>query len=418
MIDVAWIDAALRSSRPQAMGALLRYFRDLDQAEEAYQEACLRALKAWPVNGPPRDPAAWLVLVGRNAIVDDIRRRRKNDPLPEEQNISDLDDAETDMAERLDGAHYRDDVLRLLFICCHSELPATQQIALALRIVSGLTVKEIARAFLVGESAMEQRITRAKSRVAKAEIPFETPGAVERAERLGVVAAMIYLLFNEGYSASGGEAHVRAPLCEEAIRLARLLLRIFPSEPEIMGLTALLLFQHARAPARLDADGAIILLEDQDRALWDRDMIAEGHALIEKALRHRRPGPYQVQAAIAGVHAHAARAEDTDWAEIDAHYATLERLAPSPVVTLNRAVAVSKVRGATDALAMLAEIAQPLDGYFHFHGVRGGLLMRLGRADEARVAFDRAIALAHTPAEAAHIRLHLDRLIKDSQPAA
>ncbi len=418
MIDVAWIDAALRSSRPQAMGALLRYFRDLDQAEEAYQEACLRALKAWPVNGPPRDPAAWLVLVGRNAIVDDIRRRRKNDPLPEEQNISDLDDAETDMAERLDGAHYRDDVLRLLFICCHSELPATQQIALALRIVSGLTVKEIARAFLVGESAMEQRITRAKSRVAKAEIPFETPGAVERAERLGVVAAMIYLLFNEGYSASGGEAHVRAPLCEEAIRLARLLLRIFPSEPEIMGLTALLLFQHARAPARLDADGAIILLEDQDRALWDRDMIAEGHALIEKALRHRRPGPYQVQAAIAGVHAHAARAEDTDWAEIDAHYATLERLAPSPVVTLNRAVAVSKVRGAADALAMLAEIAQPLDGYFHFHGVRGGLLMRLGRADEARVAFDRAIALAHTPAEAAHIRLHLDRLIKDSQPAA
>ncbi len=418
MIDVAWIDAALRSSRPQAMGALLRYFRDLDQAEEAYQEACLRALKAWPVNGPPRDPAAWLVLVGRNAIVDDIRRRRKNDPLPEEQNISDLDDAETDMAERLDGAHYRDDVLRLLFICCHSELPATQQIALALRIVSGLTVKEIARAFLVGESAMEQRITRAKSRVAKAEIPFETPGAVERAERLGVVAAMIYLLFNEGYSASGGEAHVRAPLCEEAIRLARLLLRIFPSEPEIMGLTALLLFQHARAPARLDADGAIILLEDQDRALWDRDMIAEGHALIEKALRHRRPGPYQVQAAIAGVHAHAARAEDTDWAEIDAHYATLERLAPSPVVTLNRAVAVSKVRGAAEALAMLAEIAKPLDGYFHFHGVRGGLLMRLGRADEARVAFDRAIALAHTPAEAAHIRLHLDRLIKDSQPAA
>ncbi len=418
MIDIAWIDAALRSSRPQAMGALLRYFRDLDQAEEAYQEACLRALKAWPVNGPPRDPAAWLVLVGRNAIVDDIRRRRKNDPLPEEQNISDLDDAETDMAERLDGAHYRDDVLRLLFICCHSELPATQQIALALRIVSGLTVKEIARAFLVGESAMEQRITRAKSRVAKAEIPFETPGAVERAERLGVVAAMIYLLFNEGYSASGGEAHVRAPLCEEAIRLARLLLRIFPSEPEIMGLTALLLFQHARAPARLDADGAIILLEDQDRALWDRDMIAEGHALIEKALRHRRPGPYQVQAAIAGVHAHAARAEDTDWAEIDAHYATLERLAPSPVVTLNRAVAVSKVRGAADALAMLAEIAQPLDGYFHFHGVRGGLLMRLGRPEEARVAFDRAIALAHTPAEAAHIRLHLDRLLKDSQPAA
>src|SRR6266849_7619317 len=418
MNDPAWINAALISARPQAIAALLRYFRDMDTAEEAYQDACLRALKNWTQNGPPRDPAAWLILVGRNAALDAARRHRKLEPLPSDDALSDLDDVEAQLVDRLDSADYRDDLLRLLFVCCHPELPATQQIALALRIVSGLTVKQIARAFLVGESAMEQRITRAKSRVAKAEIPFETPGAVERAERLGVVAAMIYLLFNEGYSASGGEAHVRAPLCEEAIRLARLLLRIFPSEPEIMGLTALLLFQHARAPARLDADGAIILLEDQDRALWDRDMIAEGHALIEKALRHRRPGPYQVQAAIAGVHAHAARAEDTDWAEIDVHYATLERLAPSPVVTLNRAVAVSKVRGTAEALAMLAEIAQPLDGYFHFHGVRGGLLMRLGRADEARVAFDRAIALAHTPAEAAHIRLHLDRLIKDSQPAA
>jgi RNA polymerase sigma-70 factor (ECF subfamily) len=414
--DIAWIDAALKSARPQAVGALLRYFRDLDRAEEAFQEACLRALKNWPVNGPPRDPTAWLIMVGRNFALDDVRRGRKNEPLPDDEVISDLDDAETDLADRLDNSHYRDDVLRLLFICCHPDLPATQQIALALRIVSGLTVKEIARAFLVSEAAMEQRITRAKNRVAGADVPFETPGAVERAERLGAVAAMIYLLFNEGYSASGGTEHVRAALCEEAIRLARLLLRLFPSEPEIMGLAALLLLQHARTPARLDAEGSIVLLEDQDRRLWKRELIGEALALIEKAMRHRRPGPYQVQAAIAGVHAHAERAEDTDWSEIDLLYATLERVQPSPVVTLNRAVAVSKVRGPAAALEMVEALAEPLGGYFHFFGVKGALLMQLGRSREARVAFDQAIALARTPAEAAHIRLHLDRLIKDSEP--
>ena len=335
--------------------------------------------------------------------------------LPEDEKISDLEDAESDLAERLDNAHYRDDVLRLLFICCHPDLPTTQQIALALRIVSGLSVKEIARAFLVSESAMEQRITRAKQRVAAASIPYETPGAVERSERLGVVAAMIYLVFNEGYSASGGEAHVRTPLCEEAIRLARLLLRLFPSEPEIMGLTALCLLQHARAEARLGPDGNIILLDDQDRSLWNRDMIAEGLALVDKALRHRRPGSYQVQAAIAALHARAARPQDTDWSEIDALYATLEHLQPSPVITLNRAVAVSKVKGPEAALAMIEPLAPKLSGYFHFFGVKGAFLLQLGRAEEARVAFDRAIALANTAAEAAHIRMHLDRLMKDSQ---
>jgi RNA polymerase sigma-70 factor (ECF subfamily) len=412
--EIGWIDSVLRSARPQAVSALLRYFRELDQAEEAFQEACLRALKNWPVNGPPRDPTAWLIMVGRNCALDDVRRQSRNRPLPADEVISDLDDAEADLAERLDSSHYRDDVVRLLFICCHPDLPATQQIALALRIVSGLSVKEIARAFLVSESAMEQRITRAKARVAKADVPFETPGAIERAERLAAVAAMVYLLFNEGYSASGGTVHVRVPLCEEAIRLARLLLRLFPSEPEIMGLTALLLLQHARAPARLDADGSIILLEEQDRGLWDRDMIAEGLALIDKALRHRRPGPYQVQAAIAGVHAHAARAEDTDWAEIDQLYATLERLQPSPVITLNRAVAVSKVQGPGAALTMIEPLASQLSGYFHFFGLKGALLMQLDRAAEARVAFDQAIALANTAAEAAHIRAHLDRLVRES----
>jgi RNA polymerase sigma-70 factor (ECF subfamily) len=414
--EIASIDATLTSARPQALGALLRYFRDLDQAEEAFQEACLRALKSWPINGPPRDPAAWLIMVGRNFALDELRRRKKRDELPPDEQISDLDDAEAEFAERLDNAHYRDDVLRLLFICCHPDLPASQQIALALRVVSGLAVKQIARAFLVSESAMEQRITRAKSRVAAAYVPFEAPGAAERAKRLAVVAAMLYLIFNEGYSASGGGAHIRASLCEEAIRLARLLLRLFPSEPEIMGLTALFLLQHARTPARLDADGAIVVLEDQDRRLWNRTMIAEGLALVGQALRHRRPGPYQVQAAIAAVHARAARPDLTDWAEIDQLYAVLETLQPSPVVTLNRAVAVSKVSGPAAALAMIEPLASQLSGYVYFFGVKGALLAQLGRAEEARVAFERAIALANTPAEAAHIRRRLDGLPTDSEP--
>jgi RNA polymerase sigma-70 factor (ECF subfamily) len=417
MTDLAWIDATLTSARPQAVAALLRYFRDLDAAEEAFQDACLRALKNWPQNGPPRDPTAWLILVGRNAAIDAARRRSKQEPLPAEELISDLNDAESDLAERLDGAHYRDDVLRLLFICCHPDLPATQQIALALRIVSGLSVRQIARAFLVGEAAMEQRITRAKRRIAQADVAFETPGPVERAERLAAVSAMVYLIFNEGYSAPGGAGDLRAQLCDEAIRLARLLLRLFQTEPEIMGLTALLLLQHARAPARFDAEGAVVLLEDQDRSLWSSKLIAEGLALVDKALRHRRPGAYQVQAAIAALHARAARAEDTDWAEIDLLYAVLERLQPSPVVTLNRAVAVSKVRGPAAALEMIEPLEPRLSGYFHFMGVKGGLLLQLGRTQEARLAFDQAIALANTAAEAAHIRLHLDRLIKDGAAA-
>jgi RNA polymerase sigma-70 factor (ECF subfamily) len=411
--DLAWIHQALTAARPQAVAALLRYFRNLDTAEEAFQDACLKALQNWPRNGAPRDPAAWLIFVGRNVAIDSVRRKSKEQALPPDEMLSDLEDAEGALADRLDEGDYRDDILRLLFICCHPDLPATQQIALALRIVSGLTVAQIARAFLVSEAAMEQRITRAKARIADADVPFEAPGAPERAERLGIVAAMIYLVFNEGYSATAAESMVRAPLCEEAIRLARLLLRLFPAEPEIMGLTALLLLQHARAPARFDGNGEIVLLEDQDRSRWNRGMITEGLALIDKAMRHRRRGPYQVQAAVAALHARAERAQDTDWAQIDRLYASLEELQPSPVVTLNRAVAVSKVRGPADALAMIEPLATRLSGYFHFHGVKGGLLLQLGRNAEARIAFDRAIALANTPAEAAHIRMHLDRLMKD-----
>ncbi|MDB5446311.1 MAG: polymerase sigma-70 factor, subfamily [Phenylobacterium sp.] len=412
MSDLAWINAALTAARPQAIGALLRYFRDLDTAEEAFQEACLRALKSWPKNGPPRDPTAWLILVGRNAALDGVRRRSRDIALPSDEILSDLDDVEAPLAERLDGSHYRDDVLRLLFVCCHPDLPDTQQIALALRIVSGLSVRQIARAFLVSEAAMEQRITRAKSRIARAEVPFEAPGPAERSERLAAVAAMLYLLFNEGYSAGDGEA--RTQLCDEAIRLTRLLLRLFPTEPEIMGLSALMLLQHARAGARFDAEGQIVLLEDQDRSLWDGKLVAEGLALIDKAMRHRAPGAYQVQAAIAALHARAEHFEDTDWVGVERLYATLERLQPSPVITLNRAAALSKVQGPAAALEMIEPLAERLSGYFYFHGAKGALLLQLGRAVDAKAAFDQAIALANTATEAAHIRQQIDRLTLQS----
>lgn len=409
MTDIAWIELALTAARPQALGALLRYFRDLDTAEEAFQEACLRAIRTWPDKGPPRDPTAWLIFVGRNSGIDAVRKRAKNDPLPEEEAFSDLSDAEGDMAERLDNSHYRDDILRLMFVCCHPDLPNTQQIALALRIVSGLTVPQIAKAFLVSESAMEQRITRAKARVAKAGVAFETPDVHQRAERLGIVSSMIYLVFNEGYSAGIANPD-SAAFCNEAIRLARILLRIFPGEPEIMGLTALMLLQHSRAKARFDAAGQIVLLDDQDRSLWDRKLIDEALAMLDKAIRHRRPGPYQAQAAISALHARAATLAETDWKEISLLYDLLERLQPSPVVALNKAVAVSKLRGPVEALDMLSPLAGKLDGYFYFHGVQGGLLMQAGRNGEARTAFDRAIALANSPAEAAHIRQQIDKL--------
>jgi RNA polymerase sigma-70 factor (ECF subfamily) len=409
MKDPAWIDLALSAARPQAMGALLRYFRNLDTAEEAFQEACLRAIRTWPEKGPPRDPAAWLIFVGRNSGVDAIRKTARTTALPDETVLSDLSDAEADMADRLDSSHYRDDILRLMFICCHPDLPATQQIALALRIVSGISMPRIARAFLVSESAMEQRITRAKARVAKAGLPFETPAATERAERLPPVMAMIYLVFNEGYSADCSNPDVAA-LSDEAVRLGRLLLRIFPGEPEVMGLLALMLLQHARRGARFDSLGQVVLLEVQDRSLWDRRQIEEGLAVLDKAIRHRQPGPYQVQAAIAALHARATSAAETNWAEIDLLYQVLERLSPSPVVSLNRAVAVSKAKGVAEGLLLLEPLGEALDGYFYFHGVRGALLAQAGETTAARDAFGRAIALANSPAEAAHIRQELDRL--------
>jgi RNA polymerase sigma-70 factor (ECF subfamily) len=391
----------------------LRYFRDLDLAEEAFQEACLRALKAWPKNGPPRDGASWLIMVGRNVALDHVRKRAKLTELPSEDVISSQAsvDPEPELAERIDmdAVDYRDDILRLLFICCHPDLPATQQIALALRIVSGLSVRQIANAFLINERAMEQRITRAKARIAQAQVPFETPTPAEHAERFAAVAAMLYLVFNAGYTDANPNSE-RASFCDEAIRLARLMMRMFPAEPEMMGLLSLMLLQHSRQVARFDSDGAPILLDDQDRTLWNKTLIAEALAMLDKAMLHGQPGPYQLQAAIAALHAGAKRPQDTDWAEIDQLYAALERHTPSPVITLNRAVAVSKLHGAQAALDMIEALAVPLDGYFYFHGLRGVLLDQLARHAEARSALGRAIALANTPAEAMHIRQHLDRL--------
>jgi RNA polymerase sigma-70 factor (ECF subfamily) len=398
--DSSWLEAKLTGARPRALAALLRYFRDLDLAEEAFQEACLRALKTWPKNGPPRDCASWLIMVGRNVALDHVRKRSKLTELSSDDMLPEPEDAEPALAARLDAIDYRDDLLRLLFICCHPELPATQQIALALRIVSGLTVKQIAQAFLVNERAMEQRITRAKARIAQANVPFESPTPAEHAQRFEAVAAMIYLVFNEGYTAAHPKSE-RSWLCAEAIRLARLLLRMFPAEPELMGLLALMLLQHSRRDARFD---------DQDRARWDRRAIAEALAMLDKAMRHRRPGPYQLQAAIAACHARAQRPEDTAWAGIEQLYAALERHTPSPVITLNRAVAVCKLQGAQAALDLIDPLVDPLEGYFYFHGLRGALLERLARHAEAREAFGRAIALANTPAEAMHIRQQLDRL--------
>jgi RNA polymerase sigma-70 factor (ECF subfamily) len=408
MHDPAHIDIAILGARPKAIAALLRYFRDLDTAEEAFQEACLRALQTWPHKGPPRDPTAWLIVVGRNAALDTKSRIRSIGPLPDADTFTDTGDDLT--PERLDESHYGDDILRLLFVCGHPTLPATQQIALALRIVSGLTVEQIAKAFLVSVAAMEQRITRARRAIAEVGVEFETPGAAERRTRLAAVSTMIYLIFNEGYSSTPDAAAAREALADEAIRLGRLLLSLFPTDPEVFGLLALMLLQQSRAPARFDANGEIVLLDEQDRSRWSRTLIDEGRLLLERASVYQTPGPYQLQAAIAALHARATRPEDTLWKEIDALYQALEALQPSPVVTLNRAVAVWKLQGPEAALEMIEPLKSELDGYFYLHGLLGTLLKELNRLDEARDALNRAIALANSVAEAKLIRRELDSL--------
>jgi RNA polymerase sigma-70 factor, ECF subfamily len=408
MNDPAHIDVAISGARPKAIAALLRYFRDLDTAEEAFQEACLRALQTWPHQGPPRDPTAWLILVGRNAALNAKRRIRGIGPLPDADALTDARDDLT--PERIDDGRYGDDILRLLFVCGHPTLPATQQIALALRIVSGLTVEQIANAFLVSRAAMDQRITRAKRAIAEVGVEFETPGAAERRTRLAAVSTMVYLIFNEGYGSTPDTAAAREALADEAIRLGRLLLSLFPTDPEVAGLLALMLLHQSRAPARFDANGEIVLLESQDRSRWNRTLIDEGRLLLERAAVYQNPGPYQLQAAIAALHARANRSEDTLWKEIDSLYQLLEALQPSPVVTLNRAVAVWKLQGPETALEMIDPLRSELDAYFYLHGLRGALLKELNRLDEARDALNRAIALANSIAEAKLIRRELESL--------
>jgi RNA polymerase sigma-70 factor (ECF subfamily) len=348
------------------------------------------------------------VTVGRNAALDTKRRNSSTEPLPAADSL--LDGRDDLTPERLDESHYRDDVLRLLFVCGHPTLPATQQIALALRIVSGLTVEQIARAFLVSPTAMEQRITRAKRTIAEIGVEFDTPGAAERRTRLAAVSTMIYLIFNEGYGSTPDSAAAREALADEAIRLGRLLLSLFPTDPEVFGLLALMLLQQSRAPARFDANGEVVLLDEQDRSLWNRTLIDEGRLLLERAAIYQNPGPYQLQAAIAALHIRATRPADTSWKEIDSLYQALETLQPSPVVTLNRAVAVWKLRGPEAALEMIGPLRNELDAYFYFHGLCGALLKELNRIDEAREALKRAIALAKSVAEANLIRRELDRL--------
>ncbi|MCH9649339.1 MAG: RNA polymerase sigma factor [Deltaproteobacteria bacterium] len=411
-MEEAALSTALAEARPRVMAALLRSLRDLDASEEAFQEACLRALNSWRTHGLPKNPIAWLILVGRNAGIDSARRRRGEALPPEDLLESHRGHPERHWIASLDQGLFDDDVLRLFLICCHPALAPEHQIALALKVVAGLTVPEIAQALLIQPKALEQRITRAKRRLIAAEANYGPPTAAERHERIPTVRTMIYLLFNEGYSATGGDAHLRRNLCEEAIRLARILLRAIPADPEVMGLLALCLLQHSRYRARLGADGEIILLSDQDRRLWQRELMAEGQVLVEKALRKGVPGPFQVQAAIAAVHSWAPQAAATDWDEIDRLYGALESLAPSPVVTLNRAVAVREARGPRAALALVEPLAEHLDGTFHFHGVRGQLWLDLGETDAARREWNRAWELARTPAERLHLKSQLAKLRK------
>lgn len=404
------VAAHLALARPKVVAALTRQFRSLETAEEAYQEACLRALMKWPDAGVPRDPTAWLLVAGRNATLDRMRKdsRLVFDDSLAEQSVSG-NDVELDLAEQLDMAELRDDVLRLLFMCCHPELSLQDQLAVALKVIAGFSVEKIARALVVRPKSMEQRITRAKKKASAIAVQLETPSLRERTARLDAVCTMIYLLFNEGYSASGGDVHIREELCDEAIRLLRLLLTLFPAQSEVMGLLALCLIQHSRREARLGDNGALVPLDVQDRSLWRRSEILEGQVLLEKALRHGRPGPYQIQAAIAATHCRAKQASETDWQEIERLYEALEHVQPTAIVSLNRAVAVSKLRGSDAGLAHLNGLTEALGDYLYFHTTRASLLMESGSNDLAVDAYKQALLLGPTGQESEHIRRQIAR---------